>query len=109
MVRAAAKNFRGVLVVVDPADYSPLLAALDQGEIGHGRHRGEVQDRGQYLHHPKHAQAIYVHCRESGVTAVASLPAFNIAPPKGGPTDLRSFLFKYLGVDTTAGNTPSGQ
>ena len=30
LVRAAAKNFRGVLVVVDPADYQPLLAALDQ-------------------------------------------------------------------------------
>jgi len=31
MVRAAAKNFRGVLVVVDPADYGQLLAALDAG------------------------------------------------------------------------------
>jgi phosphoribosylaminoimidazolecarboxamide formyltransferase / IMP cyclohydrolase len=30
LVRAAAKNFRGVLVVVEPADYSRLLAALDQ-------------------------------------------------------------------------------
>ena len=29
LVRAAAKNFRGVLVVVDPADYTPLLAAID--------------------------------------------------------------------------------
>ena len=29
LVRAAAKNFRGVLVVVDPADYVPLLAAID--------------------------------------------------------------------------------
>ncbi len=30
MVRAAAKNFRHVLVVVDPADYGSLLDALDQ-------------------------------------------------------------------------------
>ena len=30
LVRAAAKNFRGVLVVVDPADYSRLLTALDE-------------------------------------------------------------------------------
>jgi phosphoribosylaminoimidazolecarboxamide formyltransferase / IMP cyclohydrolase len=29
LVRAAAKNFRGVFVVVDPSDYGPLLAALD--------------------------------------------------------------------------------
>ncbi len=31
LVRAAAKNFRGVLVVVDPADYPRLLAAIDEG------------------------------------------------------------------------------
>src|SRR5207302_6237491 len=30
LVRAAAKNFRSVLVVVDPADYGQLLAALDE-------------------------------------------------------------------------------
>jgi phosphoribosylaminoimidazolecarboxamide formyltransferase/IMP cyclohydrolase len=30
MVRAAAKNFRDVLVVVDPGDYSKLLEALDR-------------------------------------------------------------------------------
>src|SRR5262245_56187411 len=31
MVRAAAKNFRGVMVVVDPADYPRLLRAIDDG------------------------------------------------------------------------------
>jgi phosphoribosylaminoimidazolecarboxamide formyltransferase/IMP cyclohydrolase len=31
LVRAAAKNFRGVLVVIDPADYQGLLDALDAG------------------------------------------------------------------------------
>ena len=31
MVRAAAKNFRDVLVVVQPLDYPKLLAALDEG------------------------------------------------------------------------------
>src|SRR5437016_4546864 len=30
LVRAAAKNFRGVLVVIDPADYPRLLAVLDE-------------------------------------------------------------------------------
>jgi len=30
LVRAAAKNFRGVLVVVDPADYGRLLDAIDR-------------------------------------------------------------------------------
>ncbi len=31
MVRAAAKNFRDVVVVVDPADYGAVLTALDEG------------------------------------------------------------------------------
>ncbi|HEY4575119.1 MAG TPA: bifunctional phosphoribosylaminoimidazolecarboxamide formyltransferase/IMP cyclohydrolase [Thermoanaerobaculia bacterium] len=31
MVRAAAKNFDGVAVVVDPADYPRVIAALEQG------------------------------------------------------------------------------
>jgi phosphoribosylaminoimidazolecarboxamide formyltransferase / IMP cyclohydrolase len=31
LVRAAAKNFRGVMVVVDPADYPALLQAIDAG------------------------------------------------------------------------------
>ena len=32
MVRGAAKNYRGVVVVVDPADYPQVLAALEEGE-----------------------------------------------------------------------------
>ncbi len=32
MVRAAAKNFGGVAVVVDPADYGAVLAALEEGD-----------------------------------------------------------------------------
>jgi phosphoribosylaminoimidazolecarboxamide formyltransferase / IMP cyclohydrolase len=31
MVRAAAKNFRGVLIVVEPADYPRVLAEIDDG------------------------------------------------------------------------------
>ncbi len=33
LVRAAAKNFRDVLVVVDPADYPRLLDALDEAPM----------------------------------------------------------------------------
>jgi phosphoribosylaminoimidazolecarboxamide formyltransferase/IMP cyclohydrolase len=38
MVRAAAKNFQGVAVVVDPADYAEVLAALgeEEGRAGLG-------------------------------------------------------------------------
>ena len=34
LLRAAYKNFSGVVVVVEPADYAPLLKAMDAGEIG---------------------------------------------------------------------------
>ncbi len=33
MIRAAAKNFKSVLVVVDPADYDDVLTSLGQGEV----------------------------------------------------------------------------
>jgi phosphoribosylaminoimidazolecarboxamide formyltransferase / IMP cyclohydrolase len=33
LVRAAAKNFPSVLVVVDPADYTPVLEALQRGDV----------------------------------------------------------------------------
>ena len=33
MIRAAAKNFPGVIVVVDPADYQPVLEKLGQGDL----------------------------------------------------------------------------
>jgi phosphoribosylaminoimidazolecarboxamide formyltransferase / IMP cyclohydrolase len=36
MVRAAAKNFQDVAVVVDPADYPAVLAALESAEAGAG-------------------------------------------------------------------------
>ncbi len=32
MIRAAAKNFRGVTVIVDPGDYTQVQAALEDGE-----------------------------------------------------------------------------
>jgi hypothetical protein len=36
MVRAAAKNFEGVLVVVSPSDYDTVLAQLDRPSGHHG-------------------------------------------------------------------------
>lgn len=52
----------------------------------------------QFLHHPKHAQAIYNRCRELGVPVIASIPALDIAPPKPGPATIRDFVFAQLGV-----------
>ncbi len=34
MLRAAAKNYQGVIVLVDPGDYEPVIAALEAGGVG---------------------------------------------------------------------------
>lgn len=60
------------------------------------RDAGPVANRGDYLHHPKHSQAIYDRCRELGVTVVAQIPGLDIKPPAEGPTKQREFLLKYL-------------
>lgn len=52
----------------------------------------------QFLHHPKHAQALHARCRELGVPVVAKIPDFGLAPPAGGPATLREFLFYHLSV-----------
>ena len=53
MIRAAAKNFHGVAVVVDPADYPQVVAALESGE----RVVPESLRRGLALKAFRHTQA----------------------------------------------------
>jgi phosphoribosylaminoimidazolecarboxamide formyltransferase/IMP cyclohydrolase len=53
MIRGAAKNFRGVVVVVDPDDYPQIQAALEDG----GREVPEPVRRGLALKAFRHTQA----------------------------------------------------
>jgi phosphoribosylaminoimidazolecarboxamide formyltransferase / IMP cyclohydrolase len=53
MLRAAAKNFRGVVVVVDPDDYPQVLATLEEGE----RKLPEALRRGLAIKAFRHTQA----------------------------------------------------
>jgi hypothetical protein len=57
---------------------------------------GEITDRNQYLHHPKHSQVICDRCRELGVNFIADIPALNVKPPKDGPMNLREFFLQHL-------------
>ncbi len=50
----------------------------------------------QLLHDPLHAMRIYTRCQERGVTVVASIDAYAIAPPAGAPSSMRGFIAKYL-------------
>jgi acetyl esterase len=61
---------------------------------------GEPTTKGQYLHHPRHMQAIKKKCDEVGVPAVLVLPGERAAPEV--PEDRRAvlpFLLKHLGVN----------
>jgi phosphoribosylaminoimidazolecarboxamide formyltransferase/IMP cyclohydrolase len=49
MLRAAAKNFPAVLVLVDPADYEPVLAALRAGEVPQAMRRRLAQKAFQHV------------------------------------------------------------
>ncbi len=61
----------------------------------------------QFLHHPKHGKALYDRCREAGISVVASIPAFNITPPKDGPATWHDFLFQQLGIQPASASSIS--
>lgn len=89
-IRADCDMF-GLISKDDPAVY---LHASMRG--------GEITDRGQYLHHPKHSQVIYDRCRELGLLAIADIPALKLKPEKGGPANLREFFLQQLKVGDPA-------
>jgi len=49
LLRAAAKNFPHVVVVVDPADYAPVLAALERGQVPLAERRRLAQKAFQHV------------------------------------------------------------
>jgi len=49
MIRAAAKNFPGVIVVVDPADYEPVLEKLKQGDLPQAERKRLAQKAFQHV------------------------------------------------------------
>lgn len=55
MLRSAAKNFADVLVVVDPSDYSHVIASLEQGDVDF---EGRKQLAGKVFRHTAHYDAM---------------------------------------------------
>jgi phosphoribosylaminoimidazolecarboxamide formyltransferase/IMP cyclohydrolase len=49
MIRASAKNFPGVIVVVDPADYQTVLAKLEKGELDMAERKRLAQKAFQHV------------------------------------------------------------
>ena len=48
LIRASAKNFPGVIVIVDPADYKPMLEKLRAGDISHEERKRLAQKAFQH-------------------------------------------------------------
>ena len=73
MIRAAAKNHPHVLVVVDPADYGPVLEQLKSGEIGQVERRKLAQKAFQHTASYDTAIAQYLRGDEEGFAAEMTL------------------------------------
>jgi hypothetical protein len=76
---------RGLVTKDDP----PIFLITDRGG-------GEITDRGSFLHHPKHAKAVYDKCREIGVPVQADIPAFDLKPAADEPKTMSAFLLSHL-------------
>lgn len=64
MIRAAAKNYPFVLVVVDPQDYGPVLEMLGRGGVSLAERRGLAQKAFQHVASYDTAIAHYLRGRE---------------------------------------------
>ncbi|MBI4216128.1 MAG: bifunctional phosphoribosylaminoimidazolecarboxamide formyltransferase/IMP cyclohydrolase [Chloroflexi bacterium] len=73
MVRAAAKNFPDVIVVVDPADYPAVLAALQAGGLDLAARQRLAQKAFQHVASYDTAIAAYLRQGEAGFPAELSI------------------------------------
>ncbi len=73
MIRAAAKNFPDVIVVVDPADYAPVLEELGKGKVGLELRRKLAQKAFQHVAYYDTAIAQYLRGEEKGFPEVMTI------------------------------------
>ncbi len=73
MIRAAAKNFPDVIVVVDPADYGPVLEELTKGKVGPELRRKLAQKAFQHVAYYDTAIAQYLRGEEKGFPEVMTI------------------------------------
>ena len=100
MVRAAAKNFRDVLVVVDPADYGRLLSELDAtpslaAELPHEARSALEEGRlGAVMFFSPKTARLFLTLAEG--LPIAGLTAFCISPATAGA--LASGIFAQVRI-----------
>ena len=73
MIRAAAKNFPAVIVVVDPADYGTVLDALTKGKVDLELRQKLAQKAFQHVAYYDTAIAQYLRDKEKGFPEVMTI------------------------------------
>jgi phosphoribosylaminoimidazolecarboxamide formyltransferase/IMP cyclohydrolase len=77
MVRAAAKNFRDVVVLVDPADYGPVLEAMEAGRLDEAMRRKLAHKA--FAHVAQYDAAIAEWLAPAAAPAVAGVATVEVA------------------------------
>jgi len=73
MIRASAKNFPGVIVVVDPAEYQPILEKLKQGDLPLAERKKLAQKAFQHVAVYDTAISQYLRQGEAGLPDVMTI------------------------------------
>ena len=84
MIRAAAKNFPNVLVVVDPEDYEPVLEQLRAGKVSLAERQRLAQKAFQHVAHYDTAISQYLRGPEAILPASFSIALTKVADVRYG-------------------------
>jgi len=93
MLRAAAKNFPGVIVLVDPTDYQPVLEKLKAGEV-------DLPERKRL------AQKAFQHVAAYDTAIAWSAPPATAASPGPSSCGVSSYLSTTSWTPTPLGQRP---
>ena len=106
MIRAAAKNFPHVLVVVDPADYAPILEKLRSGEVSLEERKRLAQKAFQHVAMYDTAIAQYLRQGDDGFPEDMTIALKRLFGLRYGENPHQSAAFyKEERVGTEQGNT----
>jgi phosphoribosylaminoimidazolecarboxamide formyltransferase/IMP cyclohydrolase len=105
MIRAAAKNFPDVVVVVDPTDYGSILEELRAGGVGHESRQNLSQKAFQHVAAYDTAIAQYLLRGREGFADVTTISLKKVNDLRYGENPHQKAAFY---VDDVAGDTVSG-
>ncbi len=84
------------MMVLMSSDDPPLFLSSTQPDLA-------LENTGQFLHHPRHAEALHLRAKEIGLPVVAVIPALKVAAPSSGPGNVRDFLLRHVKATPASG------